>query len=332
MTSSRRVFLGIAASVGALKAKSADITDLTPPGALNNPYGIRTGPDKALYICEIGNHRISKLHLQTGKLTTVIDKQKEPYDLRFDRKGNLFFVDMPAHQVRRLDLKTGQSTVVAGTGEPGFSGDGGPAAQAQLQQPHSIAFDSEGNLLICDIGNHRLRRVNLATGIMDTFAGTGEKTATPDGAPRKGTPIYGPRAIDFDRQGNLLLVLREGNSVYRLDRKKDQFFHLAGNGEKGHTGDGGDARSAKLNGPKAIACAPDGSVYLADTESHTIRRVDSGGLISTVIGTGERGDGPVGDPLKCKLARPHGIFIDHSGIFIGDSENHRIRKLESNTA
>jgi DNA-binding beta-propeller fold protein YncE len=171
--------------------------------------------------------------------------------------------------------------------------------------------------------------VDLKRGLIETYLGTGERKPTEDGAPLRGTPVNGPRAIDLDSRGNLYLVLREGNAVYRIDRKAERFEHIAGTGEKGYTGDGGPAKQAKLSGPKGIAYAPDGSVYIADTESHTIRRIDpKSGIIVTVAGTGERGDGPDGDPLKCKLSRPHGIFVDRTGvIYIADSESHRIRRF-----
>lgn len=307
-------------------AENKLIRNITADGAVNNPYGLRIGPDGSLYICEIGNHCVSRLDLKTQKLAQVIGGQKEPYELQFDSNGDLLFVDMPAHMVRRFNRKTGDVTTIAGTGEPGFSGDGGPAAKAQLNNPHSIALDRDGRLLICDILNHRIRRVRLDTGVIETFAGTGERAPTPDGAPVQGTPLNGPRAIDFDSEGNLHLVLREGNAVYRIERGR--FRHIAGTGEKGYTGDGGNARLAKLSGPKAISCAADGVIYIADTESHTIRRIDAKGIITTVVGTGERGDGPVGDPLKCRLSRPHGVYADRSGVlYISDSESHRIRVL-----
>jgi streptogramin lyase len=97
---------------------------------------------------------------------------------------------------------------------------------------------------------------------------------------------------------------------------------------RGYSGDGGDARQARLSGPKGVASAPDGSLYIADTENHAIRRVDRNGVITTVAGTGERGDGPDGDPKKARLARPHGVFVDAQGVlYISDTENHRIRVL-----
>jgi sugar lactone lactonase YvrE len=241
----------------------------------------------------------------------------------------MYFVEMPNHVVRRVDKKTGIISTVAGTGQPGFSGDGGPANKAQMRQPHSIVFDPQGRLLICDIGNHRVRRIDMKTGQIETWLGNGERKPTPDGAPIAGTSINGPRAIDLDPQGNLYLVLREGNAIYKIDPKAGRYTHIAGTGEKGYTGDGGPAAKAKLNGPKGIAWSPDISVVIADTENHAIRKIDlKSGVISTLIGTGQRGDGPDGDPLQCKTARPHGVFVSKQGVlYVGDSEAHRVRAL-----
>jgi len=202
---------------------------------INNPYGLRIGPDGAMYLCEIGSHRIRRVDLKSGAISTFAGtgekgysgdggpalqaQMNEPYEVIFDKAGNLFFTDMQVHAIRRIDRKSGIISTVAGTGEPGFSGDGGPATKAQLKQPHSIALAPDGGLLICDIGNNRIRRVDLKTGMIGTFAGTGEKKPTPDGAPLEGTPLNGPRALDVDSHGNLWLVLREGNAIYRIDPK-----------------------------------------------------------------------------------------------------------------
>jgi streptogramin lyase len=128
----------------------------------------------------------------------------------------------------------------------------------------------------------------------------------------------------------MYLVLREGNAVYRIDMRNRTIHHIAGTGANGYTGDGGPALEARLSGPKGISIASDGGVFIADTESHTIRRIDpKTGMIETIAGTGTRGDGPDGPPRACRFARPHGIFVDRAGaIYIADSENHRIRVLK----
>jgi sugar lactone lactonase YvrE len=253
----------------------------------------------------------------------------EPYEVRFDREGNMLFVEMKNHLVRRVNAVTHVITTIAGNGKPGFAGDGGPATSAQFNQPHSIQLDAAGNLFVCDIGNHRLRRVDAKTGVITTFAGTGAKQLPEDGGKIAGAPLWGPRALDFDREGNLWLALREGNAVFKFDIKAGVLHRVAGTGKQGFTGNGGPALLATLSGPKGLSIGPGGDVYLADTESHSIRRIDvRRSTLELVAGTGERGDGPDGDPFRCKMARPHGIFVDADGsIYIGDSESHRIRVL-----
>ena len=310
--------------------------------AVGGPFGVVIGPDGAAYVCEISTHVIRRIDLKTGVATTVVGtgelgnsgdggpateaKTNEPYEVRFDAAGNLYFVDMKAAVVRRVDAKTKTITTVAGSGANGFSGDGGPATNAKLNQPHSIVLDAK-TLYICDIANHRVRSVDLESGTIDTYAGTGEKKPTPDGAKLAGTPLNGPRALDFDAAGNLILALREGNAVYRIDRQAGTLQHLAGIGKQGYAGDGGPALKATLAGPKGVALGPDGDIYLADTESHTIRVIRAKtGVIETVVGDGKKGDGPDGPALHCRLARPHGVYVDKAGgIYIGDSDNHKVR-------
>jgi DNA-binding beta-propeller fold protein YncE len=312
---------------------------------VNNPYGLTIGPDRALHFCDLDNQRIRRLDLRTHQTTTIAGNGQKaysgdggpaagaslnmPHEIQFDSSGNLYIAERDNHVVRKVDGKTGVISTVAGTGVPGFSGDGGPAARAQLRQPHSIAVDPGGRLLICDIGNHRIRQLDLSKGTIETYGGTGDRLPTPDGAPVKGTPLNGPRTIAIDRDGTLYLALREGNAIYRIAPKTATIHHVAGTGEQGYSGDGGPARVAKLGGPKGLAVGR-GSLYVADTENHAIRRIDlETGIITTVLGTGQRGDGPEPDPLRCGLSRPHGVFMDAAGIlYVGDSEAHRIRVVK----
>lgn len=310
--------------------------------SINSPFGVTRGPDGALYLCDTFNHVIRRVDPKTGHITIVAGTGKkgwsgdggpatkarlnEPYEVRFDRAGHMLFVEMKNHLVRRVDAKTGRISTIAGTGTPGFAGDSGLAVKAQLKAPHSIQVGPAGHLYICDIGNHRIRCVDAKTGLITTFAGTGERKPTPDGAPIAGTPLNGPRAIDFAGH-QMWLALREGNAVYRLDLEKGTLHHEAGTGKKGFTGNGGPAKQATLSGPKGIALGPRANVYLADTESHTVRMINrSTGRLELIAGDGNKGDGPEGDPLKCRMNRLHGIFVDRDGaIYIGDTGTHRIR-------
>jgi streptogramin lyase len=310
----------------------------------DEPSGMTEGPDGALYICDTGNQRIRKI-AKDGTVTTVAGNGiagwsgdggpaikaslHEPWEVRFDTKGNLFWVERLSDVVREMDAKTGIIHTVAGIGKAGFSGDGGPAVDAKLHEPHSLALDSDGNIFICDIHNNRIRRIDHATGVITTYSGTGEKKPTPEGAPIAGTPLAGPRAIAFDSTGRLWVVLRDGNKVVRFENN-GTIHIVAGTGKAGFTGDGGPAISATLGGPKGIALAGDARVLIADTENHAIRAIDvTTGLIKRIAGTGIKGDGPDGDPLACQLTRPHGIFVARDGrILIGDTDGNRVRQID----
>lgn len=312
---------------------------------VNNPYGIIFGPDGALYFCDLDNQRIRRFDPKSKRVTTIAGNGEKgysgdggpalqgslnmPHEIQFDRAGHLYIAERDSHVIRKVDAANGVISTVAGTGVAGFGGDGGPGRQAQLRQPHSIVFDRDGTLLICDIGNQRIRRLHLDTGVIETWAGTGQPADTPDGAPVAGTPLRGPRTMAMASSGDLYLALREGNAILRIDAKSQTLHRVAGTGEQGYAGDGGPALAAKLGGPKGLAWAP-GQLFVADTENHAIRRIDlTSGIITTVLGTGVRGDGPETAPLECKMARPHGLLADASGaLYVTDSEDHRIRLLK----
>jgi DNA-binding beta-propeller fold protein YncE len=343
-------FVVVAMLVASLGNAATSVTTLIGTGQagysetqVNNPYGLVIGPDGALYFCDLDNQRIRRLDVATKQLTTIAGNGMRgyegdggaaiqaalnmPHELRFDRNGDLYIAERDNHVIRKVDRRSGIISTVAGTGVPGFSGDGNIGTRAQLRQPHSIVFDRDGTLLICDIGNHRIRRLHLDTGIIETYAGTGDPLPTPDGATVKGTPLKGPRTLALAANGDLYVALREGNAIYKIDQMTQTLRHIAGTGEQGYAGDGGMATRAKLGGPKGIALA-DNALYIADTENHVIRRIDlKSGVIATVLGTGERGDGPDADPLKCRLSRPHGLFVSNDTVYVSDSEAHRIRVL-----
>mgnify|MGYP001030532733 FL=1 len=312
---------------------------------VNNPYGVVIGPGDDLYFCEVDTGRTRRLNLETNKLSTIAGNGEKgfiaefrrpretsfnaPHEIRWDEQGNLYIVERDSHSVRRIAAQSGLVTTLAGNGDPGDDGDGRSAVLSQLNRPHSIAFDSSGNLLICDIGNHRLRIVSRETGIINTLSGTGERVQTPDTGPLEGTPLLGPRSIDTDPDGNAYLVLREGNAIFQIDIAGNRLQRIAGTGEQGYIGDGGPAINCSFNGPKGIAYSrQDHSLYIVDTENHVIRRMSlATGLIDTVLGNGERGDGPDGDPLNCMTNRPHGVCVHDGLVYVTDSESHRVRAI-----
>lgn len=312
---------------------------------VGQPFGVEFGPDGGLYITEVANHRVRRLDLEKRILTTVAGtgrkgysgdggpakdaRLNEPYEVRFDTAGNMYFVEMQNHVVRMVDAKTGTISTIAGTGMAGYGGDG-PATKAMLRVPHSIALDKSGGLYIADIGNHRIRRVDLKTGVIKTIAGTGERRLPANGARAAGEPILGPRALYIQGQ-TMWIALREGNSIWRLDLGTGRIHHVAGTGEKGFSGDGGNAKAARFNGPKGIVAGP-GGLFVVDTENQTIRRLDlKTGKIATVAGDAQKKAGFAGDggpATEARLNRPHGICLGPDGaIYIGDTLNHRVRRV-----
>ena len=312
---------------------------------VGSPFGVELGPRGALHITEVSNHRVWRLDPITNQLTVVAGTGKpgydgdggpatkaslnEPYEVRFDRDGNMYFVEMQNHIVRQVDAKTGRISTIAGNGHKGFAGDGGPALKAQLSVPHSIALDESGYLYIADIGNHRIRRVHLASGTIDTMAGNGEKVLPQDGQAARGKPMLGPRAL-FIRKRTMWIALREGHSVWRMDLDSGILHHIAGTGDRGYSGDGGPAPAATFAGPKGIAEGPQGNVFVVDTENHVIRRIDvKRHTVTTVAGNGQKGyGGDTGPATQARLDRPHGVCVGPDGaIYIGDTVNHRVRSV-----
>lgn len=318
--------------------------------AIGDPFGVEIGPDDQLYITEVRNHRIWALNLHSGRMKVIAgtgDKGyqgdggpataallNEPYEIRFDSHGRIYFVEMQNHVVRRID-PDGVIHTVAGTGKAGFSGDGSLATRAQLRQPHSIAVDPTGRwLFIADIGNHRIRRVDMSSGIIDSIAGTGAKQMPQEGLPAVGNPVLGPRAL-FIYQGTLWVALREGHSLWRLDGEPPwRWKHLAGTGKQGYSGDHGPAATAQFNGPKGISLDRHGNIFVADTENHVVRRIDcQSGIIVTIAGMGPEHGGYGGDEgpaCQARLNRPHGICVGADGtVYVADTLNHRVRRVRA---
>ena len=335
------------AAAGVLMLAGAVLAASPAPGrvelvvgdGLNEPFGVEFDGEGRTYVVEMGGNRVTVLDAK-GARRTLADDFKGPHHLLMGPDGALYVTDTWNNRVRRFDLhpaatiagewlRTGASTVVAGTGEKGFSGDGGPATAAQFGGIFSIAFDKR-TLYICDLDNRRIRAVDLKTGLVKTVAGNGEKGVPRDGEDARAQPLFDPRAIALDAKGNLYICERGGHALRVVDAA-GKIRTVAGTGVAGMSGDGGPALSAQLNGPKHIFVERNGDVLITDTENHVIRRYSPrDGTIRRVAGTGVQGAGGVGgSALECPLNRPHGAVIHPKtgALYIADSENHRVLRV-----
>ena len=310
---------------------------------MREPFMCDFDPAGNLYVCEAMNHIVRRIDARTGVITTVAGTGElgytgdggsalqatfhEPYSLAIAPNGDIYVVDRLNAAVRCIDGETGVIDTVAGTGEPGYSGDGGPGDRAQLREPNDCFLDHSGGLLIADIQDQRIRRLDLATGVIDTFAGTGELNREGNGRPATEAGIMGARAVCVDPEGYTYIAEREGNGV-RLVGKDGLMRTLGGDDmEFGYSGDGGHALAAAWAGPKGIRCAANGDVIVTDTENHAIRHIErSSGLVNTIAGGRLGGHGDGGPARDAGLDRPHGCAVAPDGtIYIADSNNHRIR-------
>jgi hypothetical protein len=253
------------------------------------------------------------------------------HNLAIAANDDLYLADTWNSRVRRIDAKTGLISTVAGTGQKGFSGDGGPAAQAQFGNIYCASLDPKGeNLYLADLDNRRIRSVNLRTGVVKTVAGNGQKGVPAEGADAVKAPLVDPRAVAVGADGTVYVLERSGNALRAMDAQ-GKIRTVAGTGQKGATGDGGDARQATLNGPKHLCLDFDGNVLIADAENHLVRKyLVREGKIVRVAGNGTKGTAGLGGPPElAELNQPHGVYVHPSGtLYISDSSNHRVLKIE----
>ena len=241
--------------------------------------------------------------------------------------GDIYIARRAHNVISRIDQK-GLLVNVVGSGASGYSGDGGPATQAQLKVPAGLTFDSKGNLYIADRDNHRVRKVDKK-GIITTVAGNGTAGFSGDGGPATQASLNLPSGLAFDSKNNLYISDRSNNRV-RMVNSKGVIKTVAGNGSDGYHGDNMPALKATLDKPFGLAIDKNNNLYIADRGNNRIRKVDGSGLISTVAGDGGFyfiGDN--GPAYRASIAGPTGVAVDGKGnIYIADRNNNRIRVVD----
>ena len=307
---------------------------------LRGPAGVAVDGAGNLFIADSFNDRIRKVD-SAGVITTVAGtgrtgfggdggpavnaRLSRPSGVAVDGAGNLFIADSGNDRIRKMDA-SGTITTVAGTGEFGFSGDGGPATSARLSGAEGVAVDGAGNLFIADEGNDRIRKVDSA-GVITTVAGTGEFGFSGDGGPATSARLNRPNDVAVDGAGNVFIADLDNYRIRKVD-SAGVITTVAGTGVRGYSGDGGPAVDAQLWSPSRVAVDGAGNLFFADSGNDRIRKVDSAGVITTVAGTEDRGDG--GPAVNARLYRPSGVAVDGAGnAFIADSFNDRIRKVDA---
>jgi hypothetical protein len=311
---------------------------------LNHPFGAALDRSGNLFIVEEMANRVHKVDAR-GMVTVYAGTGSKgdggdggpataavlnnPHHLAF-APGNfddLLVTDTLNGRIRKID-RAGIITTIAGSTK-GFGGDGGPATQAQFSSIFAMAFAGD-TMYLADLGNRRIRSVNLRTGMTATVAGNGEKGVPPDGADARQAPLLDPRAVAADSQGNVYIVERNGHVLRVVDRA-GKIRTVAGTGQKGAGGDGGPALSASFNGPKHVTVDGNDDVLITDTENHVIRKyLPREGRVVLVAGNYKQGsDGVGGPPDQVSLNRPHGVFVAPDGsLYISDSENQRVLRLQ----
>jgi NHL repeat len=342
MLSSALIFTVV--GIGSGEASYSGDGGVARHAGLNQPFDVALDREGNLYFSDANHHCVRRVARHSGLITTVAGtgqagyrgdggratqaQLNSPYGIALDTANNLYIVDRLNACIRVVDAATGNIQTLAGTGQPGYSGDGGPAPQAQMQEPNDIALDGQGRAFVADVRDHRIRVIDLASGIITTFAGTGEAGSSGDGGPAGRARLLGPRALAFGSTGDLYICLRNDHKVRRVDMHTGIIRTIAGTGEQGYSGDHGLALQATFNGPKEIAVDRQDNIVLVDTENHCLRRIDAAsGQVTTIAGTGQPGGAGDGGPaIAATLKRPHGACVDEVGnIYIGDSENHRVR-------
>ena len=284
-------------------------------------HPMRVTGDRAgnLFVTDAHHARIRKIDTAANTITTVAGcgiegysgdggsavhaQLASPHGSAIDRHGNIYIADLKNDRIRRVDASTGIITTVAGNGEHGYSGDGGPATEAMLASPIAVTASPKGDLYIADHRNSRIRKVDAATSIITTVAGTGELGFHGDGDPATQAAISLPRDVALDADGSLYIADGANNRIRKVE-PHGTITTVAGTDRTEFCGDGGPAHKASLSMPYSIALDRDGNLHVVDTGNYRVRRIDATtNIITTVAGNGSYGySGDGGPAIDATLA------------------------------
>jgi streptogramin lyase len=291
---------------------------------------VAAGPEAQYHIQTLaGNGTAGDIPPGGGRATEVsVDL---PFGVENGPDGALYITTVGSHRVLRLDRQSGRVTSVAGNGRKGYSGDGGPATQATLNEPYEVRFDSHGNMLILDMKNHAIRRVDARTGTITTVAGDGVAGDRGDGGPARQARFRMPHSITLDEKDNLYVSDLANHRVRRMDATSGQIESLVGNGKGELPHDGGNARAEPFLTPQGLAVRGE-YLWIASVSGHSLWRLHlKRGTIHRVAGTGKRGHtGDGGAPLLATLDGPRGMTMSSTGIlYVAEGENNVLRAVDT---
>lgn len=255
---------------------------------------------------------------------------RHPEGVAVASNGDVYFADTDNHVIRMVAFATGVITTVAGNGSPGLSGDGGPATSARLKAPEDVFVTASGDLYLADTGNHDIRKVAAATGIITTVAGNGSPGSSGDLGAATSARLNSPRGIAVASNGDFYIGDRSNNKIRKVTALTGIITTYAGTGTAGYSGDGAPAIAARLNRPQGIHLASNGDLYIADALNSAIRKVAAGtGIITTSAGTGTAGfSGDGGAATSAQLNAPEAVHLNSVGdLYIADTGNNRIRRV-----
>jgi DNA-binding beta-propeller fold protein YncE len=276
-----------------------------------------------------GNGKTGDIPEGGGKATEV--SLDLPFGVENGPEGALYITTVGSHRVLRLDRRSGQVTSVAGNGHKGYSGDGGPATKAMLNEPYEVRFDSRGNMLILEMKNHLIRRVDLRSGTIATLAGDGVAGDRGDGGPARQARFRFPHSITLDDKDNIYVSDLGNHRVRRIDAASGRIETIVGNGKGELPRDGGIARNQPFLTPQGLAVRGD-NLWIASISGHSVWRLSlKRGTIHRVAGSGRKGhSGDGGDPLTATFDGPRGMTLSSSGIlYIPEGENNVLRAVDT---